>query len=396
MRGVHAVRAITGPVPALVTILAVACSAPSPATPRLDLTSDDENPAALARDLAAPGPHPVGFTRARLDAGHEVVVWYPSTPRGVAGRPLETIDLVGFLSPDLQAKIPDGDRVTYTAAAHEDAEPSEGAHPVVVFSHGLAGFAEQSVTLTTHLASHGYVVAAPDHVDRSLGGMLGDAAAAVTDDVDDVELLGVTLDWIVARSAAADGLLAGTVDPDRATVAGHSRGASAAYLAAATDARFGAFIAYSIDLSDHVADSESHAVPAVPGMVMTGTRDGVNDPAASRRAFNTLGDPRYLVEIEGAGHLVFTDLCLIGRERGGVVALARRLDLGVPDELLALGTDGCSDEFPPTTEAFGAIDAASVAFLDGVLGVGDAAVAHSVLATRPLSTLGTPVSVTSD
>lgn len=308
---------------ALVTILAVACSAPSPATPRLDVTSDAEDPAALARDLAAPGPHPVGFTRARLDAGHEVVVWYPSTPRGVAGRPLETIDLVGFLSPDLQAKIPDGDRVTYTAAAHEDAEPSEGAHPVVVFSHGLAGFAEQSVTLTTHLASHGYVVAAPDHVDRSLGGMLGDAAAAaVTDDVDDVELLGVTLDWIVARSAAADGLLAGTVDPDRATVAGHSRGASAAYLAAATDARFGAFIAYSIDLSDHVADSESHAVPAVPGMVMTGTRDGVNDPTAEHPRYSGVGDlgliRRATVDPAGRGDL--------GRQNRGNRTLARRVD----------------------------------------------------------------------
>lgn len=346
-----------------------------------------------AAGYAEAGPSPVGFTRSELPDGRDVVVWYPSTPDAVEGLATETVDLVGFLSADLQAKIPDESRVTYEVEAYQDAapEPDEQGHPAVVFSHGLAGFGEQSVSLTTHLASWGHVVAAPTHVNRSLDGMLGDAADGVTGDADDVEVITATLDWLTAASAEDDGLLAGTVDPDRVAVAGHSRGASAAYLAAGADDRFGAFIAYSIDLSDQLDADDAPPVPDVPGMVMTGTEDGINDPAASREVFEVMHAPKYFVEIIDAGHLVFSDICEIGADQGGIVEIARSLDLGIPEELLAMGTDGCTDDFPPVTDAFAAIDAASVAFLDDALGDGDAS---GVLATERLTALGAPVRVT--
>ncbi len=386
--------------------LVTACSSASPdpsSSPQSGgNTVDDtaaagiDDPDALARDLADRGPHPVGFTRDRLDDGRDVVVWYPSTDDAVADKPTETIDLVGFLSAELQAKVPDADRVTYDVDAYEDAEPLAGAHPVVVFSHGFAGFAEQSVDITTHLASRGWIVAAPNHVERSLDGLLGDAADEVTGDADDPEVLAATLDWLTARNDEPDGLFTGNVDSNRVAVAGPSRGASAAYLAAADDDRFGAFIAYSIDVSD---SSDDPPVPEVPGMVMSGTADGINDPAAGRAAFATMTSPKYLVEIEGAGHLVFSDICEIGKDEGGIVELAKQLELPIPDELLALGTDGCTDEFPPVTYALGAIRAATVAFLDDALDVGGAdaaADADAVLASGPLSSLGTPVEVTAD
>lgn len=386
----------------LVSMTATCSSSPSTTPPTSGVEPTDTAPdATAAARLAAPGPHPVGFTRATLDDGRQVVVWYPSTDDAVAGRPNQQIDLVGFLADDLQAKIPAEDRVVYPVAAAEDAAAWEtpGGHPVVVFSHGLAGFPEQSASLVAHLASWGYLVAAPEHVDRSLGGLLGDAAAEVTGTADDVEVIRTTLEWLRERANRSDGRLAGLVSADRAAAAGHSRGATAAYLAAAEDDRFDAFIAYSVDLSDHVTDGATHPVPAVPGMVMTGTADGVNAPAASRHAFDTLGSPSYLIEIEGAGHLVFSDICEIGKERGGIVALARTLDLPIPEDLLSLGTDGCGDAFPPVTEAFDAIHAASVAFLDltlGGRGGDDDPRAQGVLATGPLSALGTPVTVEVD
>jgi predicted dienelactone hydrolase len=44
--------------------------------------------------------------------------------------------------------------------------------PLVAFSHGNSGFGQQSTFLTTHLASWGYVVAAPDHVGNTFVEML--------------------------------------------------------------------------------------------------------------------------------------------------------------------------------------------------------------------------------
>ena len=41
---------------------------------------------------------------------------------------------------------------------------AQGRFPLVVFSHGYGGLRTQSSFLTAHLASWGFVVAAPDHL----------------------------------------------------------------------------------------------------------------------------------------------------------------------------------------------------------------------------------------
>ena len=114
----------------------------------------------------------------------------------------------------------------------------------MLFSHGFAGFPEQSVDLTTHLASWGYVVAAPDHVERSLSGLLGTAAQGV-ERREDADVLAETLDVVEAEDARADSPLRGIVDAEHVAVTGHSAGAGAAYRLAGSDDRIDAFIAYS-------------------------------------------------------------------------------------------------------------------------------------------------------
>jgi predicted dienelactone hydrolase len=49
----------------------------------------------------------------------------------------------------------------------EDASVAPGPFPLAVFSHGHQGYAENSSFLTEHLASHGWVVAAPDHTGNT-------------------------------------------------------------------------------------------------------------------------------------------------------------------------------------------------------------------------------------
>lgn len=332
-------------------------------------------------DLAERGPHGVGSLTLDLD-GRRLVVWYPAAAPGAGvDEPTDTFDITGLLSPELQAQVPADARVQYPVAAATGAEPAtDGPFPVVLFSHGFAGFPEQSVDLTTHLASWGYVVAAPDHVERSLSGLLGTGAQGVTPSTDP-EVLAATLDLVETTADDADSPLTGLVDPERVAVVGHSAGAGAAYQLAAADDRVDAFV--SMSLGNGRDDAGLGAVPTVPGLVMAGTADETIPVATTREVFAGLPEPRYLLEVADAGHLVFSDLCLIGAEQGGLVGIVDTIGLDIPANLLALASDGCGEDDPPVTDAFPAIDATTVAFLRAELD-GDEAAAGA-LVTGPVA-----------
>ena len=66
---------------------------------------------------------------------------------------------------------------------------------------------------------------------------------------------------------------------------------------------------------------------------------------------------------------MFSDICLIGADKGGLVAIADQVGIPV-DQLRELGTDGCTEEpHPPVDDAFPAINDLSVDFLRTALGV---------------------------
>lgn len=324
---------------------------------------------------ATDGPHEVGTSTIALDDGRRVVVWYPADA-GAADAPTATFDIASLLSPALQDMIPAEMRPEYPVDATPGAEPStDGPFPVVLFSHGFAGYPEQSVDLTTHLAGWGFVVVAPDHVERSLGGLLGTAAQGV-DEREDPEVLSASLDAALADADEEGSPLAGLLDTDAVAVAGHSAGASAAYLTASADDRVDAFIAYSLGTgrsadadADADADAAERPVPTVPGMVMVGDADETIPAATTVEAYEGLGAPKYLVEIADAGHLVFSDICLIGRDQGGLVGLVEAAGIPVPENLIRLAGDGCGPEALDPADAFDAINHLSVAFLRAQLGI---------------------------
>jgi dienelactone hydrolase len=105
------------------------------------------------------GQYPVGVRSQHFrDSDHgerelPVELWYPAHARH-AGQ-------------DLASQTQDRYSVfgahQVTQEAVRDAEPSPGAFPLVVFSHGMAGHRRQSTFYCTHLASHGYAVASVDH-----------------------------------------------------------------------------------------------------------------------------------------------------------------------------------------------------------------------------------------
>ncbi|MFN8019709.1 MAG: dienelactone hydrolase family protein [Acidimicrobiales bacterium] len=316
------------------------------------------------------GPDQVGTLTLALDDGRRVVVWYPAAA-SAADQPKETFDIASLLAPALQAKIPADLRPQYEIDAHPGADPAtDGPYPVVLFSHGFAGFPEQSADLVTHLASWGFVVVAPDHVERSLSGLLGTAAQGVPKR-EDTEVLASSLDAAVAEAKAVDSPLHDLLDLSKVAVTGHSAGAGAAYLLAAKDPRIKAFISYSLGDGRRGPNEAAPKlpIPKVPGMVMLGTEDGIIEPSTTKRVYRNMEPPKYLVQISGAGHLVFSDICLIGKGDGGLLALADQAGIDLPANLKVLASDGCEEDKLDPSKAFGAIDHFSVAFLRYELGI---------------------------
>lgn len=128
-----------------------ACSGPD--DPPTDRRPDPFDPLAFH---SAPGPWQVGYRE-------EAVTWEDDLLD--APRPLRLA--VWYPTDDT-----DGDPVRYDGLFVDDevlgnATPSDGPLPLVVFSHGHQGFAENSSFLMRHLASHGWLVAAPDHTGNT-------------------------------------------------------------------------------------------------------------------------------------------------------------------------------------------------------------------------------------
>lgn len=276
----------------------------------------------------APGPHLVG-TAAASFAGPggdtKVQLWFPASAAG--NEPYRYEDLLA------------GD-------AREGAAPAcDDARPVVVFSHGNLGVRFQSIFLTEHLASHGWVVVAPDHPGNTFldgGATLAELLLRRPADV------AATYDWLVDTDA--DGLLAGCVDPtDGYAMVGHSFGAytalviagatldadaSAAWCATATDEwlcdDFAEAMATaglsSVNLGDPRAWAAVPMTPAgyevlvgglsditLPTMILGGSLDDLTPMDTQVRPIyaDLVATPRALGTLEGAGHYAFSDACSI-------------------------------------------------------------------------------------
>lgn len=123
---------------------------------------------------------------------------------------------------------------------------------------------------------------------------------------------------------------------------------------------------------------------------MLGTTDGIIAPTESEHVYTGMHPTKYLVKISDAGHLVFSDICLIGRSAGGVIGIARAIKLPIPPSLFKLGSDGCTPDHPPVEKAFPAIDQLSVAFFRWALHIDSTPVG---LDTAAVANLGADVTV---
>jgi hypothetical protein len=77
-------------------------------------------------------------------------------------------------------------------------------------------------------------------------------------------------------------------------------------------------------------------------MLITGGNDQVIPRARLQPFYDAMATPKRLVVIEGAGHNSVTDICLIGADQGGLIAIAGKVGIQVPATVAGLFNDGCA------------------------------------------------------
>lgn len=335
-------------------------------------------PAAAAAPPApdGPGPYAVGYTT--FDARDEsrgrtlpVHVWYPVLPSEAVGAPpaVYGVLILGLESPVAVADAPVARR---------------GLFPLVVFSHGNGGIGIQSFFLTERLASHGFVVVAPDHVGNTLlDAIFGDLGQAeilqsALDRPRDVSFL---IDTMIERTFAPGDRFHLAVNPFRIGVAGHSFGGFTALAAAAgfgAEAAGGFGLEVPEDFEPIPPDPRVRAIvpiaPAssplgdgelagirVPTLLVGGTRDRTTPlvPEVTRPYETIRARPLYRADLRGAAHFSFTNVC-------DLIALA--LDAGLPPSLIedlvtGANEEGCAPDLLPVAEAHRLTNRVTVAFL---------------------------------
>ncbi len=332
--------------------LLLACGAP--------LDFEPAGPSA-APDPSARGPFQVGVktvsfedpSRTGPDGGPrklEVEIWYPATDASKDAPRASYAATDVFLEEAIRSAGPIELNDVPSDAAR-DAAPREdrGPFPLVLFSHGAYGTRIQSLFYTTALASHGYVVVAPDHtgntlqdlesVDELLAGLVdfGGLTQSLVDRAPD-------LLFVLRQVRRLDDPIVDQIDFDRLGVTGHSFGATTALRTITLDDRFETVVAHTpasyliswLDMPKELDEIDK------PMLIMAGARDGITpkDPwVDSIWEHVQQGD---YVSLNRAGHLTFSDLCALDPQ---LLTLADDLGLGRSLD------EGCRPQNIPIEEA---------------------------------------------
>jgi len=186
-----------------------------------------------------------------------------------------------------------------------DVAPLPHRWPLVLIAHGLCGSRLYYDYLATHLASWGFVIAAPDFTGVTRAAC---DARQITASIDDM-----ALDLSFVRRMLHDrggplGRWARHVRGMRTGLVGNSLGGAAAVGAARTDAAFTAIVGLAPFVNAASAPPPVGLAPRRAWMIMGATGDDlVSFTGAIEPFFAQLPTPAFLVRFTGGSHTGFSD-----------------------------------------------------------------------------------------
>jgi len=218
-----------------------------------------------------------------------------------------------------------------------DATPyaEKGPYPLLVFSHGYGGSGIGVVFLAEALASHGWVVAAPDHHDRHSAvrirtgqvkdydrrGLLQHAkqiAASGREDRDEYLYRLDEIKLVLDRMLTSEPFES-VIDGNRIAVGGHSFGGFTALGVCGTIQerlypRIKALLLFSTGAGGYLFSDEELAAARIPSMLFLGERErdetrgrGMAMAEIADKVYRNLPPPKYFLEVRGASHLSFNN-----------------------------------------------------------------------------------------
>jgi predicted dienelactone hydrolase len=263
---------------------------------------------------STPGAYAVGYETYEIsDSAREgrtllLDIWYPV--RRVDTKGAE--DAAYFVAPEAFELVPLPARLAKVGVPIAP----RNVKNLIVFSHANKGFSSQSIGLTETLASHGYVVAAPNHTGNTLFNQTSPPELIGINRVGDV---GFVIDHIMSRNADEQDSFYQQIDPENVGVTGHSLGgfttvgAAAGYEGIPGDPRISA-IAPIAGVIESVFTPEQLASLDIPVLLLGGTDDQVVPIEGNDYAYENLSGelPVHQVNLVGANHDQFAVLCDLG------------------------------------------------------------------------------------
>lgn len=189
--------------------------------------------------------------------------------------------------------------------------------PLIVHSHSSYGHPRQSSFLCEHLASHGYVVAAPAHTGNTPADLRPSGAPPLASDELDSLVRRMIADRVPDLRFTLDRMLAGgaglAIDPARVGVLGWSFGGWAALATLEQDDRPAAVVALAAAGSSRPLPG---IIPAtltfrwsrvVPALFLAADRDQYIPAAAVAELYDRAPGPKWLYTLRNADHAHFAD-----------------------------------------------------------------------------------------
>jgi predicted dienelactone hydrolase len=269
----------------------------------------------------------------RNDAKRELLVrfWYPiSAAEPCVPAPYTSPRVWSYLSQLTGLQLPE---VRTNSCAN--ARVADGAHPVIVASHGYTGTFTDYTFLFEDLASRGYVVASLAHTyestavefpdGRLVASVVGSYLAPGTMRADYASLefaravrladLKFFLSELLRLNTARDNPLAGKLDTARIGVMGHSLGGEVSLTGLEREPRLRAGV-----LLDGVLSGESALGTSKPVLLVAAGRERWRDDECA--LWRNLHGPRLAVNLRGADHFTVSDFVWLFKGLPGLGAPA--------------------------------------------------------------------------